>query len=127
MNIGNVYQQLGDYEKALFHYNTALPVLESQLGLQHANVAMTEGNIGNLYERLGDYEKALFHFNKAHDIFVRSLGPDHHNTQQAARALERLQVAPYGGQAAGGVHSMSQERKLPTSQLQCCGVQCAVQ
>jgi tetratricopeptide (TPR) repeat protein len=46
VNIGTIYLSLGDYEKALFHFNTALPVLESQLGSAHVSVAITLSNMG---------------------------------------------------------------------------------
>jgi tetratricopeptide (TPR) repeat protein len=77
VNIGNVYQRLGDNEKALFHFNTALPVLESQLGASHVSVARTHGNMGCVYESLGDYEKARFHHDKALEIKLKCLGRDH--------------------------------------------------
>ena len=122
-NIGIVLEKQGKFSEALEAYENSLRIKRLSLGDSHVNSASTHVNIGAVYEKLGDYEKALFHFNKAHDIFVRSLGPDHHNTQQAARALERLQPALYGGQAAGEVHSLSQERRLSTRQPKCCGVQ----
>jgi hypothetical protein len=50
-NMGNVYNSLGDYEKALFHFNTALPILIWQLGNAHASVAMTKGSMANTSTR----------------------------------------------------------------------------
>jgi hypothetical protein len=41
-----VYQAQDNYEKALFHYDTALQSLTSQLGQAHGSVADNKVNIG---------------------------------------------------------------------------------
>jgi hypothetical protein len=57
------------------------------------------GEHGCVYKSLRDLARAWSSIQEAHDIFLWSLGPDHHNTKKAARALEQLQVAPFGGPA----------------------------
>ena len=92
-----VEEELGNLQKALELYDKSLEIKLKCLGGDHADVATSHFNIGLVYQRLGDHEKALFHFNTAHDIFKRSLRPDHRNTQHAARAIQKLQIASYGG------------------------------
>ena len=90
MNIGNVYQRLGDYEKALFHLQKALAIQEVALGPSHADVARTKWNIGLVYQQLGNLAQARSCFEEAHTMFETSLGPDHPDTKKAAHRLEQL-------------------------------------
>ncbi len=64
-NIGIVYDNLGDYDKALEFKNKALEMFKAVLGENHSDTAMSYNNIGVVYVELGDYNKALKYLNKA--------------------------------------------------------------
>jgi tetratricopeptide (TPR) repeat protein len=58
-NIGGVYSDLSDQQKALAYYEQALPLLR-QVG-DKGGEATTLNNIGGVYSALGDKQKALAH------------------------------------------------------------------
>ena len=61
--IGQVYNLLGEKQKALTHYNQALPItrtIDDRIG-----EAKTLNNIGTVYHSLGEKQKALDYFNQA--------------------------------------------------------------
>ncbi|MEH2110582.1 CHAT domain-containing protein, partial [Nostoc sp.] len=62
-NIGKVYSDLGENQKALDFYNQALP-LRRAVG-DPAGVANTLNNIGKVYSDLGENQKALDFYNQA--------------------------------------------------------------
>ena len=79
-NIGLVYRNLGDYNKALDYYFKALEIRKDVFGEKHPNTAGTYGNIGVVYHNLEDYDKALEFYNKALEIDKDVLGENHHDT-----------------------------------------------
>ena len=79
-NIGLVYRNLGEYDKALDYYFKALEIRKDVLGEKHPNTAGTYGNIGVVYHNLEDYDKALEFYNKALEIDKDVLGENHHDT-----------------------------------------------
>ena len=68
-NIGGVYDNLGDYDKALEYYSKALAICEKVLGPEHPSTATAYDNIGGIYYSQGDYDKALEYFSKALVIY----------------------------------------------------------
>ena len=90
VNMGNVYQTQGDYEKALFHYQNALDIQIKSLGGAHVSVAMTKENIAIVHKQLGHIGQARILYQEAYEIFLKSLGQTHFNTQKAARGLAEL-------------------------------------
>lgn len=79
-NLGSVYWQQGDYEKAFEYDSKALNIRKEVLGEEHPNTAESYNNIGSVYHKQGNYEKALaFHF-KALAIREKTLGIDHPDT-----------------------------------------------
>ena len=64
-NIGEVYQNMGDYPKALSSYEKALAIRQQSLPPNHPHLAMSYNNIGSVYEIMGDYPKALSSHEKA--------------------------------------------------------------
>ena len=78
-NIGNVYNDLGEKQKALEFYNQAL-LIRKAIG-DRGGEADTLNNIGNVYNDLGEQQKALEFYNQALDLppksghFVKSFRP----------------------------------------------------
>ena len=79
-NIGRVFYNQGDYEKALTYYKKSLEINESVQESDNPSAAATYDNIAQVYDKQGDYEKALEYFKKALAIRERVLGPDHSST-----------------------------------------------
>ena len=78
-NIGSVYSNKGDYDKALEFFNKALAIWKAKLGEEHTDVATSYNNIGSVYSDKGDYDKALEYYNKALAIWKAKLGEEHTN------------------------------------------------
>jgi tetratricopeptide (TPR) repeat protein len=70
-NIGLVYSDLGEKQKALDYYNQALPILRA-VG-NRGGEAITLNNIGRVYSALGEKQKALDFYNQALPI-LRAVG-----------------------------------------------------
>ena len=79
-NMAGVYQEQGDYEKALEYYGKALEIVERTLGNDHPYTATTYNNMAGVYKEQGDYEKALEYYEKDLEISERVLGSDHPST-----------------------------------------------
>ena len=86
-NLGLLYNNLGDYDKAEPLYKRALEIWEKQLGPDHPQVAIRLNNLGLLYNNLGDYDKAEPLLKRALEIGEKALGPDH---PQVATGLNNL-------------------------------------
>ena len=79
-NIGIVYYNLGEYDKALEYYFKALEIQKAVLGEKHRDTAVSYNNIGAVYQNLGDYDKALEYHNKALEIRKEVLEEKHSDT-----------------------------------------------
>ena len=79
-NIGLVYSQQGDYDKALKWHEKALAIREKVLGLEHPNTATSYNNIAAVYDNQGNYDKALKGYEKALAIQEKVLGLEHPDT-----------------------------------------------
>ena len=55
-NLGNVYQSLGDYQKAIEYYKKHLKIAQ-EIG-DRSGEGGAYGNLCNAYHSLGDYQKA---------------------------------------------------------------------
>jgi len=53
-NIGLIYGNIGDYNKALEYYNKALEILEKTLGKKHPHTTNVYNNLAMIYEKLGN-------------------------------------------------------------------------
>ncbi len=67
-NIGSVYDNNGDYTKALQCYERCLDIKTKIKGNDSMNVATTLNNIGLIYEIKKDYSKALEYYEQCLDI-----------------------------------------------------------
>ena len=76
-NIGYVYKNNGNLDKALEYYEKAIAISENILGKEHPSTALSYNNIGLVYHSKGDYDKALEYYEKAKDIREKVLGKEH--------------------------------------------------
>ncbi len=102
-NIGLVYDNLGQYPKALEFYQQALAIL-TKIG-DKAEEGNTLNNIGLVYRKLGQYPKALEFYQQALAISTQigdkagegntlsNIGVVYHNLGQYPKALEFYQQA----------------------------------
>jgi len=58
-NVGNVYNEKGEYDQALESYQKALAIWLKKLGPDHPSVATSYNNIGSVYQRTGEHDQAL--------------------------------------------------------------------
>jgi tetratricopeptide (TPR) repeat protein len=79
-NRGFVFNEQGDYDKALEWYRKALDIDEKVPGKDHPDTATTYNNIALVYKDQGKYEEALEGYRKALDIVKKVLGKDHPHT-----------------------------------------------
>jgi tetratricopeptide (TPR) repeat protein len=116
-NLGHVYEEIGDTEKAIDSYTNALSYFEHKLGKENTyTIACYEKiadllfqiksyrqsgedyskaigayyTLGTKQEEDGNYEEALDSFNKLLALYERVSGPDHVNTASAHCAIARV-------------------------------------
>jgi tetratricopeptide (TPR) repeat protein len=63
--IGNVYFDLGKYDKVLAYYEKAVKIREKVLGKKHEDTKQTYTTIADIYAVLGNKEKANVYYQKA--------------------------------------------------------------
>ncbi len=80
---GSLYDELGDYVKAMDYHKLALNIREKLLGKNHIDTALSYNGIGIINIKLGNYEKALDCFQQALDVWEKELGKGHHWTAAA--------------------------------------------
>jgi len=85
-NIGVFYRGLGEYDKAIAKYITALKIFK-ELGDTYSELA-TLNNIGNLYMFYNQYDKALAYHTEALDIAVEA-----NEIEQQGNAYQGLSLA----------------------------------
>ena len=91
-NIGNVYYNLGDCEKALKFYTKSLEIKKQTLPENHPSIATSYNNIGSVYKRLKDYENALLSFTKAKEIYAICYGVEHPETVDCNKRIEDIKA-----------------------------------
>jgi tetratricopeptide (TPR) repeat protein len=74
-NLGVLYDEMGEKDAALEHYQRALSILKLRLGEEHLDVANTLNNLSILYSHIGEKAKALEFCQKSLDIKVKARGP----------------------------------------------------
>jgi tetratricopeptide (TPR) repeat protein len=94
MNMGNVYDSLGDHETALVHYQKALNIYVQALGPSRVSVAETMlsvaetmFNMSIVYDNTGGASKGLELTRSAHSICLAALGRDHPKTKECAQFI----------------------------------------
>lgn len=87
-NIGLVYYELNDCDKALRCYFSAYDRCKKTLGEEHDIIANVLHNVGMTYLKQGNNEDAMTYLNKAKDIFLSKLGPNHPNTKKSQKWID---------------------------------------
>ena len=82
-DMGVVYEQLGNFQKALEIYEMDLEITQKCLGDNHASVADTKYNIARLYRDQGDNVQAKTLFREAAEVYTKVYGADHSDTVDA--------------------------------------------
>ena len=101
-NLAGLYESMGQYDRALPLFESALEIWKSELGDRHPSTATSLNNLAGLYKSMGRYDRALPLFESALEIRKSELGDRHPST---ATSLNNL---------AGLYHSMGQyDRALP--------------
>ena len=72
-----VYDNQGEYEKALEWYEKGLEIKLKTLGPDHPSTATTYFNLGALYDNMKDYKTSLENLELALAIYLKSFGPNH--------------------------------------------------
>ena len=100
-NIGRVYDDLGEKQKALDFYNQALPIRRA-VG-DRGGEATTLNNIGAVYDALGEKQKALDYYNQAlpirravgdrggEAITLNNIGILYRDTKKPLEAIKNLE------------------------------------
>jgi len=86
-NIGTVFSDQGDYDKAIEYYLKSLDILEKVFGKKHPETAISYYNIGNMYSSKGDYDKAIEYHLKSLGIREKVLGKEHPDTASSYNNL----------------------------------------
>ena len=87
-NIGIVYYNTKEYDKALEYFSNALNIKEKVLGAEHPQTATSYNNIGFVYYNQKEYYKALEYHLKALEIQEKVLGKEHPDTMQTKKFIE---------------------------------------
>jgi tetratricopeptide (TPR) repeat protein len=76
-NYGNVFETIGQYDKALVFYQKCLNIRLKTLGKEHPDIALSFNSIGALWAvKKGDYYKAFEYYQKSLDIFLKNFGEE---------------------------------------------------
>eukprot|EP00505_MAST-04D_sp_SCG-Rhode-Island_P004308 Stramenopile-MAST_4_protein_4308 len=79
-NMASVYDDQGEYTKALAFYDKSLAINLKVFGPDHPSTARTYGNMASVYKTDGEYTQALAFHEKCLAIQLKTLGPDHPDT-----------------------------------------------
>ncbi|MFG6686033.1 tetratricopeptide repeat protein [Mariniflexile sp. HNIBRBA6329] len=79
-HLGIIYKEIGNYDRALEHYNKLLSITKN---IHYLNII--HGNVANVYKEQGNYNLALVEFKKVYENSIKS-----NNNKEIARALNNL-------------------------------------
>jgi eukaryotic-like serine/threonine-protein kinase len=93
---GNVYRNLGEYQKALPLMERTLEIRSSLLSSSHPDVAKSHFNLAAVLHDLGEYRKSFEHYSAAADLFRSIPG---YESPEYATSLHNLAVASHNQMA----------------------------
>ena len=79
MNLGIVYDSLGEYGKALEYHEKSLGIKIKLVGQDHMDVAESRFNIGVVYWKEEKWDKVVECFEEAYRIRSKVFGHEHPN------------------------------------------------
>ena len=77
--LGEVYDDMGEYSKALLSYERSLEIRKVALPPNHPDLATSYNNIAAVYYNMGEYSKALSSYERSLEIRKVALPPNHPN------------------------------------------------
>ena len=77
--LGHVYDNMGEYSKALSSYERSLEITKVALPSNHPDLATSYNNIGMVYYNMGEYSKAVSFYERSLEIDKVALPPNHPN------------------------------------------------
>ena len=78
--LARLLREMGQYDRALPLYESALKIRTSDLGDRHPDTAMSLNNLAGLYQSMGQYDRALPLYESALEIRKSKLGDRHPDT-----------------------------------------------
>ncbi len=90
IDLGLIYQALGQYTKTEALYQRSLKIYEDSRGKDSTAVAATCQNLGSIYQDLGEYTKAEAYYTRGRRIWEDKLGKDHPNIATSLSSLGLL-------------------------------------
>ena len=100
--MANVFQNKGQYDKALEWYQRALDGSEKVLGKDHPGTLGTVQNMATVFQNKGEYDKALEWYQHALNGQEKALGRGHPTTVNTANAMASLKsLRSHGRNLAG--------------------------
>jgi tetratricopeptide (TPR) repeat protein len=94
-NLGDLYQQRGQYAKAEDAYKQSLQVTEARLGDSHSNLSATLGSLGLVYTATGRYKEAESVFERSIAILEKRLLSDGKLMLQALHGLAKTYIGEH--------------------------------
>jgi len=88
-----VWNNKGEYNKAIGYYEKALTINIKFHGEEHPSIAIRYNNIGGAWNSKGQYDKAIKYYEKAFQISKKCLGENHPTTKIIAENLELARKA----------------------------------
>jgi CHAT domain-containing protein/tetratricopeptide (TPR) repeat protein len=85
-NLGQLYDTLGEYRKAMASYEEALSLIEKTESDEHM-IGVIAGNIGNADFAVGDFARAEQHYRRSLTLIEKTRGP---RSKEAAAAVGNL-------------------------------------
>jgi tetratricopeptide (TPR) repeat protein len=85
--MASVYDNQGEYSKALEYYAKSLAIYQATLGEQHPSTATTYHGMASVYDKQGEYSKALEYYAKSLAIYQATLGEQHPHTVAIRRHI----------------------------------------
>ncbi len=76
-NLANLYETMGQYDRAEPLYQRSLKIRESKLGPNHPDVAKSLNNLAGMYRDMGQFAQAEPLFQRSFTIIESQFGPDH--------------------------------------------------
>src|SRR5205823_110327 len=76
-NLASLYQDMGEYEKALPLYREAIAIRKKILGTEHPDYVISLNDLADLYHDMGEYKNALTLHQEALAIRKKVVGEEH--------------------------------------------------